>query len=290
MKTLTTLLLILSLIFITTHSKAQVKMNFEFDTPYGNNETVGKYVDVNGCKLYYEAYGEGEPLFLIHGNSADINAMGNQIDYFKSKYRVIVADNRGHGKSGLNTDSLTYVQIANDWAALADYLKLDSVNIIGWSDGGIVGLILGYKHPEKVKKIVAMGANLSPDSTAIYSYAYNEVSQQKLDITTEIKEKGMTEERNLVKQRVGLLVDQPTITKADLAKIKALVLVIAGDKDIIREEHTVEIFQSLANAQLCIAPGETHFMPASSPKLFNLIAYRFLIEPFTRPDSDFTKW
>ncbi len=283
-------ILITILLFITTYSEAQVKMNFEFDTPYGFNEKVGKYVELNGCKLYYEAYGEGEPLLLIHGNSANITGMGNQIDYFKSKYRVIVADNRGHGKSGLNTDSLTYVQMADDWAALADHLNLDSVNIIGWSDGGIVALIMAYNHPEKVKKIVAMGANLRPDSTAIYTYAYNEVTQQKRDINTEIKEKGMTKERNLEKQRVGLLVDQPTISKSDLAKIKVPVMVIAGDKDIIREEHTVEIYQSLPNAQLCIVPGETHFMPASSPEIFNPIVAKFLKEAFKRPDSDFTKW
>lgn len=156
MKPFIKILFLLNLFFITNIANAQVKMNFEFETPYGFNDEVGKYVELNNFKLYYEEYGEGEPLFLIHGNSANITGMGNQIDYFKDTYRVIIADNRGHGKSGLNTDSLTYVQMADDWAALADYLKLDSVNIIGWSDGGIIALIMGYNHPEKVKKIIAI--------------------------------------------------------------------------------------------------------------------------------------
>ena len=69
--------------------------------------------------------------------------MENQIEYFKNKYRVIAADNRGHGKSELKTDSLTYVQIAKDWDAIVSYLKLDSINIVGWSDGGIIGLKMG---------------------------------------------------------------------------------------------------------------------------------------------------
>lgn len=78
---------------------AQIKMNLDFSTPYGNNKEVGKYVQINGAKIYYEEYGEGEPLLLIHGNGGNITKMGNQIDYFKSRYRVIIADNRGQGKS-----------------------------------------------------------------------------------------------------------------------------------------------------------------------------------------------
>ncbi|TEB40928.1 alpha/beta hydrolase, partial [Flavobacterium circumlabens] len=72
-------------------ANAQVKMNFKFDTPYGENKAVGKYAEINGAKIYYEEYGKGEPLLLIHGNGGSINSMGNQIDYFKSTYRVIIA-------------------------------------------------------------------------------------------------------------------------------------------------------------------------------------------------------
>jgi pimeloyl-ACP methyl ester carboxylesterase len=75
--------------------------------------------------------------------------MGNQIDYFKTKYRVIIADNRGQGKSELKTDSLTYAQITKDWDGLVNYLKLDSISIVGWSDGGIVGLEMGISGKSK---------------------------------------------------------------------------------------------------------------------------------------------
>jgi len=88
-------LLILLLSFsICGIANAQVQMNFKFDTPYGDNQAVGKYVEINGAKIYYEEYGKGEPLLLIHGNGSSIKWMGNQIDYFKTKYRVIIADNR----------------------------------------------------------------------------------------------------------------------------------------------------------------------------------------------------
>lgn len=270
-------------------ANAQVQMNFKFDTPYGNNAAVGKFATINGAKIYYEEYGKGEPLMLLHGNGGSIESMGNQIDYFKSKYRVIAVDSRGQGKSELKTDSLTYVQITKDMEALVNHLKLDSISIIGWSDGGIVGLQMGISGKSKIKKIVTMGANLRPDSTAVNSYAIKDVQGMRKMVISKIKEKDTSENWNLLKQLSGLLVDQPNIPTKDLSKIKAKVLVVAGDRDVIRNEHTVEIFENLSKAQLCILPGETHFAPASSPEVFNAVANKFLLEPFKRPDSDLTK-
>lgn len=275
---------------IWSYTNAQVEMNFKFDTPYGNNESVGKSVEINGAKIYFEEYGKGEPLLLIHGNSGSIKDMGNQIDYFKTKYRVIIADNRGQGKSELKTDSLTYTQITKDWEGLVNHLKLDSFNIIGWSDGGIVGLKMGISGKSKIKKIIAMGANLRPDSTAVNSWAVNAVLQSKKMISLKIQEQDTTANWNLGKQLVGLLTDQPNIPIEDLSKITAKVLIIAGDEDIIRNKHSLEMYENIPKAQLCIMPGETHFTPASNPKLFNEIVNRFLLEPFKRPDSDWTKW
>jgi len=284
------LLLLLLMSFLCEIGNAQVQMNFKFDTPYGKNTGVGKFIEINGAKIYYEEYGKGEPLLLIHGNGGSIESMGNQIDYFKSKYRVIVADSRGQGKSELKTDSLTYVQITKDTEELVSRLKLDSISIIGWSDGGIVGLQMGISGKSKIKKIVTMGANLRPDATAVNSWATNDVQNMRKMIVSKIKAKDTSENWNLQKQLAGLLVDQPNIPTKDLSKIKAKVLIIAGDKDIIKNEHSVEIFENIPKAQLCIMPGETHFAPASSPEVFNALANKFLSEPFKRPDSDWTKW
>ena len=290
MKNFMRLLFLLLTFSISGIANAQVQMNFEFDTPYGNNESVGKYAEVNGAKIYYEEYGEGEPLLLIHGNGGDIKWMGNQIDYFKTKYRVIIADNRGHGKSELKTDSLTYVQITSDWDGLVSHLKLDSINIIGWSDGGIVGLKMGISGKSKIKKTIAMGANLRPDSTAVNSWAVNYLLKSREMVELKIKENDTTQNWNLQKQYLELLGNQPNISIKELSNIKSRVLIMAGDEDIIRNKHSLEIYDNIPKAQLCIMPGETHFTPASNPELFNEIANRFLSEPFKRPDSDFTKW
>ncbi len=286
MKTYFKTLALFLMLLVFNHSFAQVDLNLDFDTPYGSNKTAGKYATVNGARIYYEEYGKGKPLFLIHGNGADIKSMGHQIEYFKDKYHVIVADSRGHGKSELKTDSLTYVQIADDWAGLANELKLDSLNIIGWSDGGIVGLLLGIHHPEKVKKLVVMGANLRPDTTAVYPWAVNWVKEMRDEVKAKIKAGDTTRNWDVARQHLGLLSDQPSISLKDLSKIQAPVLVVAGDKDVIREEHSVQIYQNIPHSQLAILPGETHFVPATDPQKFNKLAEEFISQPFKRPDTN----
>ncbi len=206
--------------------------------------------------------------------------MENQIDFFKKKYRVIIADNRGQGKSELKTDSLTYPQITKDWEALVNHLKLDSISILGWSDGGIVGLEMGINNKTKIKKIVAMGANLRPDATAVNSWAPDQVKQERA-IAKEMKAKGDNSRNwSLDLQLFGLLLDQPNINSLDLKKITASVLIMVGDRDIIKNEHAVEIFNNLPKGQLCIMPGTDHGVPQNNPVLFNAIVNRFLTEPF----------
>lgn len=280
-------LFLLSVIIVFSVSCAKEKLNSKFDTSYGSNENVGKYITINGANIYYEEYGEGEPLLLIHGNNGSIKSMENQIDYFKNKYRVIVADNRGHGKSELQTDSLTYVQITKDWEKIVDYLKLDSINIVGYSDGGIIGLKMGISKTSKIKKIVAMGSNLRPDSTAVHSWAIKHDLKSLKMVKSKIQEKETTQNWDLQKQRLEIILFQPNIPTKDLANINAKVLIMAGDEDITKNTHSLEMYENIPKAQLCIMPGETHYSPESNPKLFNKIVDRFLSEPFKRPYSNF---
>ncbi len=261
---------------------------FEFEEApmnYGNDDSVGKLIKVNGIGMYYEVYGAGPPLLLIHGNGGDIASMSNQIDHFKSNYKVIVADSRGHGNSELGTDNLNYVQMADDWMALVNRLGLDSVSILGWSDGGIIGLLLAIKYPEKVTKLAAMGANLQPDKKAVRGWAVDWVGNLSKFIDQKIAEEDNSKDWFVIKQQMGLLRTQPNIPLEDLKKITAPVLLLSGDNDIIKEEHTVEMYQNIPNAQMCIFPGETHFIPSTDPVLFNMMVDRFLSKPFTRPTS-----
>ncbi|MEW7277573.1 alpha/beta hydrolase [Aquimarina sp. 2201CG1-2-11] len=271
-------------IFVFSQSYAQVKGKTEFNTPYGDNENVGKFIEINDAKIYYEEYGKGEPLILIHGCGANIKSMKYQIEYFRNKYRVIIADSRGQGKSELKTDSITYNQMANDWEGLVNHLKLDSINILGWSDGGIIGLKMGINQKVKVKKIVAMGANLRPDTTAVNSWAPNEVKENLMKVKKMIEQGDTYKNWNLELQLDQLLLNQPNISHSELKKIEIPVLIIAGDRDIIKNEHSVEIFNNLTKGQLCIMPGTNHWAPSNKSVIFNEIAHKFLSESF-----DYTK-
>jgi len=252
---------------------------------FGDNSQLGKYAGVNGIQMYYEVYGKGDPLVLIHGSGQNIAAMKHQIRHFASNYRVLVADSRAHGKSGTGEGRLTYEQMADDWAALIDTLNIGKANILGWSDGGNIGLLMAIRHPDKVGKLAIMGANLQPDSTAVYPWAREWVAKESKRIESMLATGDKSQDWNRLKQQFGLLREQPTIPLQAIQGILTPVLVMAGDRDIIRTEHTVQMFQNLPNAQLAIFPGETHYAPHNHPEIFNATLGRFLQNPFTRPDT-----
>ncbi|MGG9962817.1 alpha/beta fold hydrolase [Ferruginibacter sp. SUN106] len=264
---------------------AQVQKTFS--TPYGNNPAVGKYATVNGIKMYYETYGEGMPMVLIHGNGGSVKSMANQIEYFKTKYKVIVADSRAQGKSEEGKGALTYEQITDDWSALLDQLHIDSAYIIGWSDGGIESLLMAIRHPNKVRMMALMGANLQPDSSAVYEWAIKMVDQSNHYLDSVIAKKDTTYNFAKYKKLNDLLGKQPHISLAQVHTIKAPTLVLGGDKDVIKEAHTLQIYQNLQKAWLCIFPGGTHMMPETDPELFNATVERFFNKPYYRPDTKY---
>lgn len=281
MRRLQTLCLFL-LMPICFMSNAEELKSFE---SFGQSTQHGSYAEVNGIRIYYEVYGEGEPLVLIHGSGQSIEAMKFQIRHFARNYRVLVADSRAHGRSETGEGRLTYEQMADDWAALINHLDIRSANILGWSDGGNIGLLLAIRHPEKVAKLVTMGANLRPDSSAVYPWARAWVAKESKNIDEMLAREDTSQDWSRLKQQFGLLREQPTIPIEAIQGIAVPVLVMAGDRDIIRMEHTVQIFQNLPNAQLAILPGETHYAPHNHPDSFNAITARFFREPFSKPDT-----
>jgi len=251
---------------------------------YGENSEVGRFVQVNGIRLYYETYGSGPPLLLIHGNGGSIEAMRHQIEYFSKEYHVVVADSRGHGKSGLGAEPLTYVQMAEDLNLLLERLNLQSVYVLGWSDGGILGLLLAMKHPEKARKLAIMGANLRADGS--YQWlSYEEIQRLQARIDSKISQGDQSKPWRRIKQHTLLVVEQPNIPAFQLEAVRAPTLVMAGDKDVIRDDHTLEIFHALPNAHLCIFPGATHMIPWEDPSAFNQTVESFFKTPFHRPDT-----
>lgn len=222
---------------------------------YGNNPKAAKYYHIRGINLYTEQYGKGSALVLIHGNGGSISSMGSIIPYFSKKYRVIALDSRAHGKSIDANDSLSFEMMVDDVSALLDSMKIPSAYVIGWSDGGIVAIVMAMRHPQKIIKLASTGANLWPDSTALIPEMWKDMEknyQTKKDLpkTTE------QEKRDWKYFMLDWL--QPNISLNELHNITTPSLIISGDHDIIRLEHTLLIFQNIPKAQLWILPHSGH--------------------------------
>jgi len=250
-------------------------------TKYGANAAAGKTFTHDGVKLYYEVYGAGEPLLVVHGNGGSIADMSAQIDHFRKRYRVIAMDSRDQGRSGDSADAITYEKMTDDLAALLDHLKTGPVNVLGWSDGGIEALLLGVRHPEKVKKIAAMAANLSPGDEAVSPEVIAMVNTMLESAPKDAKD---TPEARREAKVTAMMLAEPHIDPKALEAITVPTLIVASDHDVIRDEHTLTIYHHVPNSQLCIFPNATHMIPFDEPARFNAVVERFLREPFVKKE------
>jgi pimeloyl-ACP methyl ester carboxylesterase len=248
---------------------------------YGSNPAAGRSFTHDGVKLYYEVYGAGELLLLVHGNGGSIADFKAQVDHFRKRYKVIAMDSRDQGKSGDSPDKITYEKMTDDLAALLDHLNMGPVNVLGWSDGAIEALLLSIRHPAKVKKIAAMAANLNPNEQAIYPELFAAAKSMMDSMPAATKETPGGKRELKVMQMVF---DEPHIDAKALEAITAPTLVLAADHDAIRDEHTLEIYHHIPNSQLCIFPNATHMVPYDEPALFNATVDRFFRAPFVKKD------
>ncbi|HMH22348.1 MAG TPA: alpha/beta hydrolase [Puia sp.] len=251
---------------------------------YGQNKQAGRYLETRGFRLYYEIYGQGEPMLFIHGNGGSINNFSNQIPFFAKTYKVIAADSRAHGKSKDPSDSLSFEMMADDFNALLDSLHLDSCYVVGWSDGGINGLLLAIRHPEKVKKLAITGANLWADTTGLTPYVYHVIKQghedlKKMEQTPEVKEKLKFTDLDLY---------QPNIRPEQLHQIQCPTLVIGGDHDVIPVSHTVLIAENIPRSYCWIIPNSGHSTPIFKKDQFNTQVLEFFRNPYRRIEGNAT--
>jgi pimeloyl-ACP methyl ester carboxylesterase len=268
---------------------ASVKIAFAQQAPtpdttlYGHNLAAGKYADIRGFKMYYETYGKGEPLLFIHGNGGSINNFQFQIPFFAKTYQVILADSRAQGKSTDPTDSLSYEMMTDDLNALLDKLNLKQCYVIGWSDGGINGLLLAIRHPDKVKKLAVTGANLWPDTSAVDPFVYNWALKMNKALVDSVK-KAKTPSAELKNELklAHLLSYEPHIKLQDLHKIACPALVIGGDHDALRPKHTMLIADNIPQSYLWILPNSGHSTPIFYRDMFNQVVGDFFSKPYRK--------
>lgn len=221
--------------------------------------------------LYYQEQGEGEALFLLHGNGEDGTYFANQISFFSDRYRVIAVDTRGHGKSPRGTAPFTMEQFAVDLHSLMEKLQIQRGIILGFSDGANIAMKFALKYPDRVKALILNGGNLNTKGV-----------KRSIQIPIEIGYRfaklfaGKSEEAKSHMEILRLMVNEPNIRPEELCAIQAPTLVIAGTRDMIKTAHTELIADHIPNAKLSVIPGD-HFIASKNPKDFNGEVENFLL-------------
>ena len=237
------------------------------------------YAPVNGIKMYYAIYGQGEPILLIHGGLANSDYWANQVLALSKTHEVIVADSRGHGRSTRTAEPIGYDLMASDYIALLDYLKIQKTALVGWSDGGIIGIDLAMTHPERLTKLFAQAANVTTDGVKPDAMQSPTFSGFVAKAGEDYKRLSSTPH-----DYAAFLADinkmwdtQPNWTKEQLSKISVPTAIVLGDHDeAIKRDHTEYMASVIPGVKLIILKDVSHFAMLQAPDEYTKAILEFL--------------
>ena len=250
--------------------------------PACSSDTQPSHVlETHGIRMYYEIHGHGSPLLLLHGGAGNGMQFEKQLPAFTSTHRCIVPDCCAQGRTTDRPGPLTYHAMAEDMIALLDRLHIHRVDIMGWSDGGNIGLDMAMHHPGRVNHLVTFGANFQPDGLNAQDVEWNNTA------TAESFGPGMREGwtklnpepahyEQAMNKIIAMWRTQPNFTAAELGSIRARTLIAAGEHDVVRRAHSEALARVIPGARLWIVPGASHGAMIEKPELVNGIVLEFL--------------
>lgn len=248
-------------------------------TPTLPHATLTGFAPINGIKIWYAVFGQGEPVILLHGGLANSNYWGHQIPALAKQYKVIVMDSRGHGRSTHNNQPYSYALMASDVLGLMNYLKIKRSAIVGWSDGAIIGLDLAIHHPARVTKLFAFAANSNPSGmiegashSAVFRAYIARAEKEYAQLSTT-----PSYFNTLAEKLEKMMATQPNFTQAQLKAITLPTWIVDGDHDEgIKRENTEFMAAQIPNAGLLLQPEVSHFSFLQDPIQFNNDMLHFL--------------
>jgi pimeloyl-ACP methyl ester carboxylesterase len=234
---------------------------------------------VNGISLYYATIGNGPPVVLLHGGLANSDYWGNQVKALAPHHTVIVVDSRGHGRSTRDARPYGYDLMADDVVALLDSMRIGKADVVGWSDGAILGLDMAIRHADRVGKVFAFAANTvtsgvqeGVEKNPTFARFIERAGHEYVRLSATPKDYDA-----FVAQISKMWETEPNWTDAQLKSIKAPVLIVDGDHDeAIKRSHTEYIAATISGAGLLILPNTSHFAFLQDPALFNAALLHFL--------------
>lgn len=250
----------------------------------------GQFANINGQKIYYERYGKGRPLVLLHGGINSIqSSFKNQIEYFAAHREIIAIEQVGHGHTPDTDAPFSYFRMAKDTADLLRSLNISNADFMGWSDGGILALLIARYNPDLVNRVVASGANtklVGMTPAEIKKIRESTPEQLAADFEKKYRDQyvaispdGEKHWPVIAKKIWDLWLTPLILEEKDLSLIKAPTLIINGDKDLIPVEHAVEIYKALPKGQLFVVPGTEHHTFELASNLLNPVMLSFFNSP-----------
>jgi len=242
---------------------------------------VGEYVNAGGIRTYYETYGEGEPLVLLHGGLATAESWAMQIPVLAERHRVYVPERRGHGRTPDVAGPMTYEMMAADTAAFLDAAGTGTAHLVGWSDGAVVGMLVALRRPELVRKLVVIGQYFNfdgqvPEFRAMIDYWSYNLPKELHELYDRVSPDGPEHFPVVLEKMMRMWREEPDISLPELAEVRVPTLVMQGDDDIVKVEHSSALAATLPDAQLAIIPGSSHMAPLEKPDLVNRLILDFL--------------
>lgn len=272
-------LLILPLLALALPAAAQDRWMSVPDAPAMPTPASTGMADVNGISMYYATYGAGDPVLLIHGGLGHADIWANQVIDLMADHLVIVADSRGHGRSTRNADPYGYDLMTADYVALLDVLNIDKVDVVGWSDGGIIGIDMAMNYPTRVDQIFAQAANITTDGVdpAVATDAVFGAYIEKMAVDYAAMSPTPTEFEPFVTQISDMWATQPNWTDEQMAAITVPVQVVVGEYDeAILRAHSEHMADVIAGAELVILPGASHFAMLQAPDEYTAAVRAFI--------------
>lgn len=272
-------LLILPLVALAAPAMAEDRWMSIPDAPAMPTPTQTGMADVNGISMYYATYGAGNPVLLIHGGLGHADIWANQVIDLMADHLVIVADSRGHGRSTRNADPYGYDLMTSDYVALLDTLGIDKVDVVGWSDGGIIGIDMAMNYPTRVDQVFAQAANITTDGVDpdVATDAVFGSYIEKMAVDYAAMSPTPTEFEPFVAQISNMWATQPNWTDAQMATITVPVQVVVGEYDeAILRPHSEHMAAVIPGAELVILPDASHFAMLQAPAEYTAAVRAFI--------------
>jgi pimeloyl-ACP methyl ester carboxylesterase len=237
---------------------------------------MSDYLDAGGVRTWYDDHGAGEPLVLLHGGLTDSRDFDGNLGMLADRFRLLMPDRRGHGRTPDVPGPLWIETLAEDAAAFIERVAGGPVLVAGYSAGAIVALWLAAHRPDLVRKLVLISGAFDPDGMILRPTAGGPPPPPLLARYAEVSPDG-PEHFPIVIAKVVEAANRPGMDPADLAAVTCPALVVAGDDDMVTLDHTVELYRALPDAQLAIVPNASHLLLHEKPEQVTALIADFLI-------------